>query len=793
MYEYLRNPSQFALPPLSESITDQNLKQAFDLLITAHHSDQHNTVTPQKPLEEEILSIHKHPKGTRIGQYIVDSYLASGGMGSVYLANRSDSIDQPVAIKVFNSVEGIPNNIDRFERERQILAYLEHPNIARLIDAGTHEGQLYFVMEYVKGLEISRHCQKFNLSLKGRLELFLQVCDAIEYAHRNFIVHRDIKPGNVIVNEDGMVKLLDFGVAKLIEQHLPEISLEQTQINTQVLTPLFAAPEQIEGKPITVGCDVYQLGLLLYLILTETHTFEQEGLSWAEVEHTVVHVLPKPPSKQLRGNQHYQAKQLQGDLDAIILHALNKDPADRYTSVAQFIDDVKCYLHNKPIKIRYNQTIYRLKKRLTKHWLAFTSLATIVLVITVSLGLIFQQRNDAIKQKLRAEFISDVFISAFKNADPTRTNGKNISALAVVEQVSHMIDQETLDDKPLKVELAATLSAVYRNLGAIDRSRQILSQVEGELSAVDENLKTQFASELLYLSIMDGSHHPDELFEMIEKAIVEHGKKPLLLYIKALNARISTRYVEGIQAIETYFYDLKSDDELFLPSCSLYGYLLTSNKLQDDADKVFNLCLDYIESNPSPHSQWEASQIYFARGRMYLSKQDHTRAIAGFHQSITIRNDMNLLSSHHKGEPHIFLSDAYLLSGDLEKALKHAEIAMSHRKDYLNSIPADKHGTYLAKPLFRIANYYQAAGHHQEAKAAYEDVIQKRIQGGAAKELNTAQHHQKYAQLLCTMGLFEEANNAFSNADNIFKQPKYQYKELIKNNHMMWDECTTTQ
>ena len=304
--------------------------------------------------------------GQTIGAFEVVSQIGQGGMGSVWLARRNDGrFERQVALKFLNIALLGKEGEDRFKREGKILALLAHPHIAELIDAGvTTAGQPYLVLEYVDGDQIDRYCDQRQLDLHTRIRLFLQVLDAVAAAHANLIVHRDLKPSNVLVRKDGDVKLLDFGIAKLIEaENNPEQQTAFT-IGGTALTPEYAAPEQLKGEAITVSTDVYALGVLLYLLLTGRHPAGEGQSSPAELVKTIVECEPLRPSDAVgaavtnAGDAAARAllrsasveklrRVLRGDLDTILAKALKKDPRERYASVGAFADDLRRYLKSR--------------------------------------------------------------------------------------------------------------------------------------------------------------------------------------------------------------------------------------------------------------------------------------------------------------------------------------------------------------------------------------------------------------------------------------------------------------
>ncbi len=294
--------------------------------------------------------------GVRIGPYQIERVLGHGGMGSVYLAHRADDqFRRNVAIKFIRRGMDTPEAVARFLRERQILADLNHPYIARLLDGGaTESGIPYFVMEYVEGHAIHDYCARKNLGLKARCELFRKICDAVSYAHRSLVVHRDLKPSNILVRDNGTPALLDFGIARLIDD---AAAMDRTRTAlTMLMTPDYASPEQLRGKPTGTATDVYSLGVVLYFLLTGTRPFALDGTTPFEMARTVCEDEPPRPSSIAK------RRELSGDLDNIILMALRKEPERRYSSVEQFSEDILRYLQGRPVLARESTFRYRAGK-----------------------------------------------------------------------------------------------------------------------------------------------------------------------------------------------------------------------------------------------------------------------------------------------------------------------------------------------------------------------------------------------------------------------------------------------
>ncbi|MBS1812228.1 MAG: protein kinase [Acidobacteria bacterium] len=324
--------------------------------------------------------------GRRIGAYQVIRELGRGGMGAVFLAYRADqAFEKHVAIKLVWPGLGSEEILLRFQQERQILARLEHPNIARLLDGGvTEDGWHYLVMEYIAGVPITQYCRQ--RSLPERLQLFHAVCEAVQFAHQNLVIHRDLKPGNILVTNDGRPKLLDFGIAKLLEQNEASLALTHTQLP---LTPEYASPEQLNNQPITTATDVYSLGVVLYEILTGRKPYRFKTPLLHEISRVVTEVEPDKPN-------------LGDELENIVLMAMHKEPQHRYESVAQFKADLDAYLAGKTVLARKPTTGYRLGKFVRRHKLTVT-LATLLLLTLVTVAIVALWQASVAREQARKQ------------------------------------------------------------------------------------------------------------------------------------------------------------------------------------------------------------------------------------------------------------------------------------------------------------------------------------------------------------------------------------------------------
>ena len=468
--------------------------------------------------------------GLTIGAYTLRSLLGQGGMGSVWLADRSDGrFEGQAAVKLLNPSSIGREGEGRFKREGGFLARLRHPHIAQLIDAGvTPLGQPYLVLEHVDGERIDRYCDDLNLGVDARIRLFLDVLAAVGFAHANLVVHRDLKPPNVLVGKDGRVKLLDFGIAKLLE---PEGGIDRTTTMTReggaALTPDYAAPEQLTGGPITTATDVYALGIVLYVLLTGRHPTGQAAAAPSEWIKAVVETEPPRPSdgvitadgisrEALAENAARRAtnpeklrRRLKGDLDNIVAKALKKQPGERYPSVESMADDLRRYLNNEPVSARADSFAYRAAKfvRRNRGGVAAAGLVLAALLAGTA-GVAWQareariQRDVARAQLARATATSEFTTFLLSVAAPA---GKRFNVGELLEQGEILIDKQFAGDDPLKAEMLVNVGEQYMEAQRWDKATPVLQRAAEIAARVgDPALEAKASCPLALLKILNG-------------------------------------------------------------------------------------------------------------------------------------------------------------------------------------------------------------------------------------------------------------------------------------------------
>ena len=461
---------------------DPELGEAVRRLLGAHHASHAFLEQPAAEIAEPLIELSALPQTppTVIGPFRIVREIGHGGMGTVFLATRDDGqFEQRVALKVIRQ-RGAVDLVSRFLDERRILARLEHPHIARLVDGGvTSDGVPWFAMEYVEGEPIDRYCDAHDLSIEQRLELFAGVCDAVQYAHQHFVIHRDLKPSNILVGVDGQLKLLDFGVAKLVDAGSQPGDEHAIESAAQPLTPEYAAPEQVRGNPVSASTDVYALGVLLYVMLTGRQPYEVRELPPAEVERIICEVQPKPPSAV--GPARLRAT-LWADLDSVVLKALSKEPAARYTSAQELVQDVRRYLSGHPVLARSQTVGYRARRFARRHRSETIAAAGVALSLIVGTVLALAQARHARAERDRAELasrqtdaVNAFLVQLFEASDPSQARGDTLTARELVQRAAERLDQ--FRGEPLEqARLLEVTGRLYQNLGQFEQARSILER-----------------------------------------------------------------------------------------------------------------------------------------------------------------------------------------------------------------------------------------------------------------------------------------------------------------------------
>jgi serine/threonine-protein kinase len=469
-----------------------DLASSLDRLLAAHATAETAdvlarlpTLGPGAPLPAGSAGL---AAGEQVGPYRLIREVGRGGMADVWLAERSDgTFERKVALKL-PRITRLRNDLAvRFARERDILARLEHPNIARLYDAGVDASRLpYLAMEFVDGAPITRYCDALQLDVATRLRLLAQALDAVQFAHANLVIHRDLKPSNILVTADGQVRLLDFGIAKLLADDDLARESKLTQLSGRALTPDYASPEQIRGQPLTTGTDVYSLGVVLFELLTGGRPYRLTHDSPAQLEQAILAADPARPGARVddaaakkRGTTaRGLARALAGDLDTIILKALAKEPARRYPTVGALAADLQRHLAGEAVRARPASFGYRAQKFIVRNRIAVGAAGAVVVALIAATAMSLWQMQLARAQAQRAEQVKRLVLSIFEEADTYSASGgsRQTTAVDLLEQARTHLTGTVINDPAIRVELLTSIGISLTGLGANREAAQVLEE-----------------------------------------------------------------------------------------------------------------------------------------------------------------------------------------------------------------------------------------------------------------------------------------------------------------------------
>ena len=515
---------------------DAEVRMLADRLLAAHGSVGTFLDTPLQPetrsasllgereRSAESLAL-QGPKPERIGAYRIVRELGRGGMGTVYLAERDDAgFKKTVAIKVVSRDSHVM--MRRFRTETQILATLEHPGIARLYDGGTtEEGLPYFVMEYVAGENIVAYCEGHHLSIADRLRLFRRVCEAVQFAHQSFIVHRDLKPSNILVTAEGEPKLLDFGIAKLLNPELAGGPVEETMEMTRLLTPQYASPEHVRGQAVTTASDVYSLGIILYELVSGSRPYRITSDRPTDIERAVCETEPPPPSAAAPARAR---RLLRGDVDNIVLKTLRKEPAQRYGTAADLAEDVRRYLDGFPVHARPDAFLYRTRKFLVRRAVPLAAVGAILVAIAAGTLSTLAQSRRATRRFNEVRGLAHAFL--FDVYDAISALPGSVSARRLVvgraQQYLDSLAREVEDDPSLTRELAGS----YLRLGDV-RGKPYTPNLGDTAGALESYQKG------LALLERESARHPGDL--AIQEELVQANMDVGVIFMRQKRADAS--------------------------------------------------------------------------------------------------------------------------------------------------------------------------------------------------------------------------------------------------------------
>ena len=607
--------------------------------------------------------------GLRIGHYRLIERLGTGGMGDVWRAERVDDFEQAVAVKLIRPLLDSPALRERFARERRILARLDHPGIARLLDGGvSDDGTPWYAMEYVPGTDIISFANEKKLSTRERVELLLQVCEAVAHAQTQLIVHRDIKPSNLLVDAKGRTRVLDFGIARLLDDSGAQAL---TGTGARVFSHAYAAPEQIRGEPVDTAADVFALGAVLYELLVGTPPHPQRSAAPELLIANLANETAPHPSRASRnksrstGSAHTttSSKDISNDLDTLVAKALQPEPARRYAGAAQLAEDLKRWLDGRPISAQPDTATYRMKKFVARHRLAVGSASAVLLALIGGLGLALwqakvarehaqraeQQAELAREQTARTRKVKEFLVSVFLPADPLRRDGD--APRSIEEAFDAALERartELSSDPVLQADVLDDFGEIRANQGRLDEARPLFEQalaVTEKEYGPDHPIAAESLVNLSVIAFLTG--HTEEAARHIERAVAilerNDGGDPLALPSALLNL-VSVRRQQGDheamrQANDRtlrLFRERAPDDARMIPVLSNAAMIALDSGAHDEAEALLNEVIPFIEHKYGPESPtlWSAlsslSNLAYIRGntREELALTERALAVA---------------------------------------------------------------------------------------------------------------------------------------------------------------------
>ena len=634
------------------------IKEVLSLL--AAHESAGEFLEEPLTIEAGLIDELEDPMiGNDIGSYTIESLAGMGGSGAVYAGHRNDNLFvKKVAIKILKYGISSDYLLKRFQIERQTLANLQHNNITRLIDGGrTETGLPYLIMEFVDGTPITKYCQTNNLSVPEKIKLFRQVCDAVQYAHQSLIVHRDIKPGNILVTKEGVPKLMDFGIAKIIDDELSDTAAGLTMTGMWHLTPEYASPEQVNGEPITTASDIFSLGVLFYEILTGGQPIKIESYSPSAISKAIAEFNVKKPSEKILESETSRktAKTLQGDLDNIVLKAMHKDPGQRYTSVQEFNDDLHRYLEGLPVIARQDSFGYKTAKFIKRHKVGVAFFIAIQLLIISSIILISRQRNiaqherDKVKvEAAKSAAVNNFLLDMLSSADPT-INSREVKVYDLLEKAATDVDLNFNDQPKISAAVKYTLGSTLTGLGEFIKAVPLLleaNETNKKLFGINSFEAAESAHQLGLCYDYKGDYNLADSFYLASIGILENlPGKPSIKLADVYNDYGSMLTNLGYLDSSVIFINKSLDIYLKNGQNKSVKYATTLNNLAvsyhhqfkvDEAENYYRYAIALLDSLPGRHQ----SQIGSMRNNLafiYLDNGDYEKSEREFIEANKIK------------------------------------------------------------------------------------------------------------------------------------------------------------
>ncbi len=714
----------------------------------------------------------------RIGPWRVLRELGRGGMGIVLLAERADGqFEQRAALKVIK--RGMDNDavLARFLRERQILARLDHPHIARLLDGGAGaDGQPYFAMEFVDGEPLLRHCAEKNIKLEERVKLFLDICAAVQFAHGQLVVHRDIKPSNILVAANGEAKLLDFGIAKLLDDSAggPTATLD---VLHRPLTPAYAAPEQLRGEPVTTATDIYALGCVLYELLTGRRPLApNDAPTVEEMLRTQATTDPAAPSKAAGNDAPVPSRRLRGDLDTILLKSLQREPQRRYATVAAFADDLQRYLAGQPIAARRDDTRYRIGKFVARHRLGVVAGVAALLALLLTTGASLYearvarvQTQQARAQAKRAEATRAFLVGVFGQVSPDGNNGQPITARQLLETGEREIEKEFDRQPAAKVEMSAMLGELYRDIGDRQHGQKLIERalaLIGEVNVPDEvrarallTIATNESEDKeTYQAALDHARQSVALLEKIPDADPETLATAHTAVAYALRRQDKNEEVAQLlgKTIAQDTATLGNQDKAIAEEWVQLGIALQGLRRFDRSEAAFGNALQIYRSVYGNNSEHVAHALDAFAGMLH-DRGDYAGAESNYREALKI-DAAKLGPDHHDTlVDHGNLLRVLELRGKFDEALSERLAVMERGKASGQLTPTDLAYDYLATGID-----YVELSRFKEGEQILRDAL-------ALIRTTQGEHSVMYAYALEFLGYALPWQGKYAQAESAFR------------------------
>ena len=764
-------------PAWLESLRSENPSVATDLQTLLVERD---TVG-----EEEFLKIVPRSTlvplvGQTVGAYTLESPIGHGGMGTVWLARRSDGrFEGRAAVKFLNVGLLGGAGEQRFRREGSILARLAHPNIAHLIDAGVSAtGQPYLILEYIQGKNVDTYCTERALDVDARIRLFLDVLAAVAHAHANLIVHRDIKPSNVLVTDDGQVKLLDFGIAKLLEDESGTPATILTRQGERALTLAYAAPEQVTGNAITTGTDVYALGVLLYQLLTGKHPAASALQSPAELMKAIVDTQPARPSDNTDSGERWR-RALRGDLDTIVGKALKKNPAERYTTATAFADDLRRYLGHQVISARPDTLAYRAKKFVRRNYIA-VALASAAIVATGAgiVGTTLQARRARVEARTATaikDFLLGIFnASSKRQADPMKA--QSVTARELLDSGAERLLADRTLDSQVALELLSTVGDLYLGLGLDEKGVQLRQKrVELARSAFAPN-DVRLATALVdYANAVYATPRAKESLAVLEEAeriLDANGDQTSALRVTADKWLSAYWRTVGRDLGKARSYAMKAVEicRRYHPNTELLAGALHQAALAENFAHNTSASLEFYKESLELRRRLGSPEIELIRPLTEMAEQE--TSLARFAEAERDFKETVAMSLRVNGEDHIDTIQTRLRYATFLRTvgrLRESELLLRKAVDTGVRLLGPEESFHLPTARFELARTLAELGNLEQAESLYQQALAVREK----TRPNTYQHAnmlENAALLQMAMGRYELADRMLSQATSIYEK-----------------------